>query len=176
MAPTLQQKAQMQAAQTTALEQLQKAEAWALVTEASFWVTDAQRASLKAIKDTRSLYTTWSTTWRSWAELGTTPTGEPYSVDFWLRIGGDFVSAIKTYAGGLYDASVFAVVAGATKETLKDLGKAGQAALEVVTEPWATSTKLALAGAGVLLVLVVAGVASQTLPGRLVREALKAAT
>ena len=168
----------MQLAQSTAAEQLEKAEAWAALTEASWWVTDAQKASLKAIKDTRNTFNTWSTTWRRWAEAGEVPIGDrqPYSVSHWLRIGGDFVSALKTYTGGLYDGSVFAVVVGAATQTVKDVGQLGLNGLEVVTKPWATSTKLALGGAVALVALVAIGVASQTLPGRLAREALKAAT
>lgn len=159
----------MQRAYTVALQELEKAEKWATVAEASFWVTAAQKANLKNIRDTRSLFTTWSTTWRGWAERGYEPSGKDYTPTFWGRIGGDLVSALKVYTGGLYDGSVFAIAANTAIGTASDFAAFPGKAIDFVTEPWSLKAKLALAAGGVVALLVGVGVVSRTLPFRAVR-------
>lgn len=150
---------QMARAVATVKGEQEKAEAWAAVTRASWFVTDAQRASLKAIQDNRNLFDQWSKVWRTWAENGKEPDGvHDYPVAHWLRIGADLASALKTYTGGLYDGSVFAVVANTASATTAQIAQGAASVVETIAAP-SLGLKVAAGIVGVVLVLGAAGYA-----------------
>ncbi|HEX8702717.1 MAG TPA: hypothetical protein VF815_28035 [Myxococcaceae bacterium] len=139
----------MEAAEAGLRRQLEAAEAYAATVREEWFLTDAQRAALKAIEQERKRFTTWSTAWKGWAIKGEepSPTGpKAYPVNFWLRIGGDMASALKVYASGLYNPSLYEGVKYAVQETAK-----------TVTSPslWPTSLTLATGGVVALAVGVV---------------------
>jgi hypothetical protein len=108
-AATTAERQAMEKALASLTAQLEAAERTAAETEAQWFLTDAEKSLLKNVKDERARFETWRTTWRTWA-LNGTDGKDSYPVAFWLRIGGDIASALKTYSRGLYDNTAFAYV------------------------------------------------------------------
>ncbi len=138
----------MQRALTSLQAQMVAAEQYAETVRRSWFLSDAERSVLKNIADERVRFDTWRNVWRSWAISGVDPSGRGYTPSFWLRIGGDIASALKTYSGALYNADWVTIVKDTVVETGKDVGK--------VVQPmqWPTWAKVA-AGVAVLAVAVV---------------------
>ncbi|HYI00572.1 hypothetical protein [Hyalangium sp.] len=109
-AATAAEQTQMARALSGLEAQLRAAEKYAEDIASGWFVTDAQRSVLKNVADERTRFNTWRNVWRSWAIAGVDPTGRGYAVTFWLRIGNDIASALKTYTGALYNADLFTVI------------------------------------------------------------------
>ncbi len=123
-AATPEERAAMERAQAGLLQQLREAERYAASIQAGWFLSDPQRAALKAIADERKRFTTWSTAWRQWALEGREPVamgGRAYSVAFWLRIGGDMASALRVYSQGLYQADLFTIIKGTAQQSVEDV-------------------------------------------------------
>jgi hypothetical protein len=148
-AATPEERAAMDRAQAGLLQQLLAAERYAASVRAGWFVSDAQKAALKAIADERRRFNTWATAWRGWALDGVEPTltgSRGYSVAFWLRIGGDMASAMKVYSQGLYQADLFTIVRGAAQQSAEDFRPGN----------WPTWLQLAAGGAVVAGVFLIA--------------------
>lgn len=112
----------MDRAEKSLLTQMEAAERYAATVRGKWFLSAAEESVLKNIADERKRFDTWRTTWRQWALSGWNPKDNiAYPVSFWLRIGGDIASALKTYTGALYDASPFNAVKEAVKATAEEV-------------------------------------------------------
>lgn len=151
MAATNAERNAMAKAEASLLTQLEAAELYAAKVKGKLFLSAAEQSVLKNIADERARFNTWRSTWRQWALDGYNPKEKlAYPVNFWLRIGGDIASALKLYAGALYDASPLQAVVEAVKETGKDVATI---ATPSAWPPWAKGLAI-VAGIAVVIITI----------------------
>jgi hypothetical protein len=114
--------------------------------------TTQQLAAAKAIEDLGPIIERWSSTMYRNALSGKNSEGGDYGAQRFLEFGRqDIASAIKLYRGGVWEGSLFAVVAATVKETASDV--------RTVVDPtrWSAPVKvLAVCAVGVVVLVMVA--------------------
>jgi hypothetical protein len=115
-----------------------------------FLVTDAQLSVAKNIEDLGPQIDRWATTYRADAVAGKNAHGTRYTVAQFLDAAKVYGSAIRTFRGGLWEGSLFAVVANTTTATARTVATA------VNPLAWPTEVKVAAAVVAVVVVLAVA--------------------
>ncbi|MBN9685395.1 MULTISPECIES: hypothetical protein [unclassified Corallococcus] len=138
-----------------------------------FVVTEGQRSQISAVKMARENYTRWSTVLRSWVERGTRDDGKDYTVKTWLELGNANASQLASALGAFWDSSIILNGAAGTaeqtvesaKEVAEDVKKAVSNAVESVTSPWSTKTKVLAGFVGVSVGLGLIGFGLNSIPG-----------